>query len=128
MMTFKALPATLAALSVLAVADSGSAGESYSAGATCSTRTDGSGSCSGSFSGFLAAADTSAYAAFWNEGAAYGVFVAELNGNYYSCTSTSPAEPWFALSAAPPTTSFTISWTSAGTCSALWMEAGSQFK
>ena len=76
----------------------------------------------------LASADPNAYAAFWNEGTAYGVFVAELNGNYYSCTSTSPAEPWFPLSAAPPTTSFTISWTSAGTCSVLWMEAGSQFK
>jgi len=128
MMTFKAPAAVLAAFSVIALADAGHAGESYSGGATCSTQTNGSGTCSGSFNGFLASADPNAYAAFWNEGTAYGVFVAELNGNYYSCTSTSPAEPWFALSAAPPTTSFTISWTSAGTCSVLWMEAGSQFK
>ncbi|HTQ46432.1 MAG TPA: hypothetical protein VMI75_26935 [Polyangiaceae bacterium] len=128
MMTFKAPAAVFAALSVIALSDAGHAGQSYSAGASCSTTSNGSGYCSGSLSGFLASADANAYAAFWNEGATYGVFVAELDGNYYSCTTTSPAEPWFALSAAPPTTSFSISWTSAGTCSVLWMEAGSQYK
>jgi hypothetical protein len=127
-MTFKTPAAVLVAFSVLAIADAGEAGQTFSAGASCSANPDGSGSCRGSYNGFLAATDTSAYAAFWNEGATYGVFVAELNGSYYSCTTSSPGSAWFAISAGSPTLSFSVSWDNTGTCNAVSMESGSQFK
>jgi hypothetical protein len=127
-MRFKTTAAVLVAFSVLAVADAGRAGQSFSAGASCTSNTDGSGSCRGSYNGFLASTDVNAYAAFWNEGATYGVFVAELDGKYYSCTSNNPGSAWFAISAGSPAASFAVSWDSTGTCNAVSMESGSQFK
>lgn len=127
-MTSKTLLATLAALAVLTVADAGRAGQSNSAGAYCGKNADGSGICTGSFNGFLAQTDAQAYAAFWNEGTVYAQFIAELNGTYYSCTSTSPGAQWFAISSAPPTTMFYISWSSNGQCNSVAMQAGSLYQ
>jgi hypothetical protein len=127
-MMLRSFTALLAAFAVLTVADAGFAGQSSSAGAYCSTNSDGSGGCSGSFNGFRAASDPQAYAALWNEGTAYAQFIAELNGSYYSCTTTAPGSAWFTISSGQPTTSFSISWNSAGTCTFVSMLAGSEFQ
>ena len=136
-MNFKHVVATLSGLSAFAIATAGSAGASYSAGAYCNKYADGSGSCSGSFNGFRSAVipgddagalDPNAFAAFWNEGSAYAQFVAELNGTYYACTTTTPNSAWFAISSGPSTTSFSVMWGADGTCTSVSMEAGSQFQ
>jgi hypothetical protein len=127
-MTLKFVTATLSAFATLAIVSVGSAGTTYSAGAYCSKSADGSGNCSGSFNGFQATPDPQAFAAFWNEGTTYAQFIAVLNGTYYACATTAPGNAWFTISSAPPTTQFSVSWDSTGACTAVSMQAGSEYQ
>ena len=92
---------------------------------SCSKNADGSGTCFGSYQGFRASSDASAYVYFHAgssaQGAINGVFYAELNGAYMNCVTGSPTLiQQMAAMTSHWQGQFFISWDATGACTQLF--------
>jgi hypothetical protein len=117
-----AFSATIAA-AALTVSAPGHAGSPASAPyASCSSNSDGSGSCSGTLEGFRVASPGPTDAASFYQWEGGAGFWARFNGVYHACQKSGADPLWIQTASIPSNEWFSLSWNAQGQCT-LFMQS-----